>query len=156
METAENTTCQKKCCANGAHRVVKKVAYITLVIAALVWLDSNFNILSSSQATKQARAQLQAVFLTNGQIYFGVLSRYGVGYWQLDRAHYLQVSKTPAADPPNEKDIAAPQETRTTLMKISDDMHRPKDTMIIPASNILFWQNLQNTSSVAQAIASDR
>ena len=156
METAENTICQKRCCANGAHRVVKKVACIVVIIAALVWIDANFNILSSSQANKQARAQLQAVFLTNGQVYFGALSRHGIGYWRLDRAHYVQVSKIPATPSSETPDGNATQETRTTLVKLSDDMHRPEDTMIIPASNILFWQNLQSTSPFAQAIASGR
>lgn len=149
METTETVTCQKRCCVNGAtHRAIRKVLCIIVIVAALVWIDTNFNILSSSQANKQARAQLQAVFLSNGQVYFGALSRYGIGSWRLDRAHYLQVSKA--------ADGAAPQETRTTLMKLSDDMHRPHDTMIIPASNILFWQNLQNDSPVAQAIAAGK
>lgn len=150
-------TCQKRCCANGgAHRIVKKAVYIALVVVALAWFDANFHILSASQESTAARNKLQAVFLTNGQIYFGNLSRHGVGYWRLDRAHYLQVSKTPAATSPNEKNGAAPQETRTTLMKLSDDMHRPEDTMFIPASHILFWQNLRSDSPVAQAILSEK
>lgn len=147
MEPSENMLCQKRCCVNGTtHRAIKKVLCIIVIIAALIWIDTNFNILSSSQANKQARTQLQAVFLANGQVYFGALSRYGTGSWRLDRAHYVQVSKT--------SDGAAPQETRTTLKKLSDDMHRPHDTMIIPASGILFWQNLQADSPIAQAIIS--
>ncbi|MBI5913014.1 hypothetical protein HY839_01070 [Candidatus Azambacteria bacterium] len=147
-------TCQKRCCVNAANRTVKKVLCIIVVIAALVWVDTNFNIIASSQANKQARAHLQAVFLSNGQVYFGALSRHGIGFWRLDRAHYLQVSKTPSALSPETPDGTAPQETRTTLMKLSDDMHRPQNTLFIPASQILFWQNLQNDSPVAQAIIS--
>lgn len=139
-------TCQRRCCVNGAHRVVKKVLCVIVIVAALVWIDANFNIISSSQANKQARAQLQAVFLSNGQIYFGSLSRYGIGYWRLDNTHYVQVLKAAEGD--------ASQETRTTLKKLSDDMHRPQDTIIIPASNILFWQNLRGDSPVVQAIVS--
>ena len=141
--------CQKKCCLNGAaHRAVKKVLCVILVVAALVWLDTNFNILSSAQINKQARAQLQTVFLNNGQVYFGALSRHGIGYWRLDNTHYVQVSQATEGD--------ASQETRTTLKKLSDDMHRPHDTIIIPASNILFWQNLRGDSPIAQAIASGK
>jgi len=154
METIERAPCQKKCCANGAHRVVKKVACLMLVFAALVWFDTNFHILSSSQESKVARAKLQAVFLTNGQIYFGNLSRHGIGYWRLDRAHYVHVSKVPAASP--DTDGAVSQETSTTLVKASDDMHRPENTLFIPASHILFWQNLRNDSPVAQAIIAEQ
>lgn len=147
METAETITCREKCCVNGAaHRVIKKVLCVIVIVAVLVWIDASFNILSSSQANKQARTQLQTVFLTNGQVYFGALSRHGIGYWRLDRAHYVQISKATEG--------GESQETRTTLKKLSDDMHRPQDTLIIPASNILFWQNLRSDSPVAQAIAS--
>lgn len=150
-------TCQKRCCANGgAHRIVKKIVCIVVIVAALVWLDANFNILASSQANKQARAHVQAVFLSNGQVYFGTLSRHGVGYWRLDNTHYIQVSKVPSAPSPDVPAGNASEETRTTLMRSSDDMHRPHNTMIIPASTILFWQNLQNDSPVAQAILSGK
>lgn len=150
-------TCQKRCCANGgAHRIVKKIVCIVVIVAVLVWLDANFNILASSQANKQARAHVQAVFLSNGQVYFGTLSRHGIGYWRLDNARYVQVAKVPSAPSPEEPAGSAPEETRTTLMRLSDDMHRPHNTMLIPASNILFWQNLQNDSPVAQAILSGK
>ncbi|MCR4322818.1 MAG: hypothetical protein NUV61_01895 [Candidatus Azambacteria bacterium] len=149
-------TCQKKCCTDGARRAVKKVLCIILVVAVLVWIDANFNILSSSRANKQAHTRLQAVFLTNGQVYFGTLSRHGIGYWRLDNTHYLQVSKTPSLLSLETLDGPAPQETRTTLLKLSDDMHQPEGTIIIPATNILFWQNLQNSSPVAQAIISGK
>ena len=144
----------KRCCAHsGARRIVKKIVCVIAIVAALAWFDANFNVLASSQANKQARTQLQAVFLSNGQVYFGALSRHGIGYWRLDNARYVQVSKVPSTPSPEAPAGEAPQETRTTLMKLSDDMHRPHNTMLIPAANILFWQNLQNDSPVAQAIA---
>lgn len=146
METAEHT--------HDAHRIVKKAIGIALVIAALAWFDANFHILSASQENAIARNKLQAVFLTNGQIYFGALSRHGVGYWRLDRAHYVQVSKAPAEVSSDKKNDTAPQETYTTLMRLSDDVHRPENTLFIPVSNILFWQNLRNDSPVTQAITS--
>lgn len=128
-----------------------------MVFAALVWFDANFHILSSSQENRLARAKLQAVFLTNGQIYFGALSRHGIGYWRIDRAHYLQTSKVSVAPSPDAQEGAAPQEeTRTTLMKAGDDMHRPENTLFIPADNILFWQNLRNDSPVAQTIIAEQ
>lgn len=146
--------CQRRCCTNGVHRVIKKVVCITLAIMALVWFDANFHILAAMQESKIARTKMQAVFLSNGQIYFGRLSHYGIGYWRLDNAHYLQVSKTPVVPSADAKENVPPQETRTTLMKLSDDMHRPEDALFIPASHILFWQNLQSDSPVARAITS--
>lgn len=157
METAENTTCQKRCCANGAHRVIKKVVCLILLVAALVWFDTNFHVLSASQENKLARAKLQAVFLTNGQIYFGALSRHGIGYWRLDRAHYLQTSKVPVVPSADAQEGAVPrEETRTTLMKAGDDIHRPENTLFIPTDNILFWQNLRGDSPIAQTIIAEQ
>lgn len=145
MENTETMTCREKCCVSGAaRRVIKKVLCVIVIVAALIWIDTSFNILSSSQTNKQARTQLQTVFLTNGQVYFGALSRHGIGYWRLDRAHYVQIAKAAEG--------GESQETRTTLKKLSDDMHRPQDTLIIPAGNILFWQSLRSDSPVAQAI----
>ena len=77
--------------------------------------------------------------------------------------YYIQVTKVPviSQDEPEKKNgnkTEAPQpiqeETRNTLVKMTSDLHSPENTMTIPSSNILFWQNLSKDSNIVQTINS--
>ena len=46
-------------------------------------------------------------------------------------------------------------ENRATLMKVSQDVHQPEGTLDIPKELILFWQDLQANSNVAQTLMSE-
>ena len=48
---------------------------------------------------------------------------------------------------------ASPQ---TTLIKVSDQLYGPKDSIAIRADNVSFWQNLRDDSEVVQAIKSKK
>lgn len=140
--------------------IAKKIFWLALIILALAWLDTSVHFSASIKDERSAVRKWQAVFLNNGQIYFGHFSRSGISYWKLSDAYYIKVTKVPVAQPetkPGEKKNETPEppqeETRTTLVKVTDDLHGPENTMFIPASNILFWQNLRDDSSIVRAIA---
>lgn len=142
--------------------IVKKIAWLAVIILALAWVDMSVHLSSSIREEKSAARKWQAVFLNNGQVYFGHLARNGFNYWKLSDAYYIQVTKVPAAPQPQpetkpgEKKTETPQqpqeETRTTLVKITSDMHGPENAMFIPSNNILFWQNLRGDSDVVRTI----
>ncbi len=94
----------------------------------------------------------QALFLTNGQVYFGKLSNVDSGYVQLRDIYYLQVQQAvqPAA---KEEDSA---ETKTSLVKLGDELHAPKDHMFISRDQVLFWEDIQDSGKVAQAIKAQK
>jgi hypothetical protein len=86
------------------------------------------------------RAQYQAVFLTNGQTYFGrYYDRIGA-YTKIEDVYYLQ--STPAAD------STQPAETR--LLRRGNELHAPSSRMLIPRSAILFVEDLSDASPIAQ------
>jgi hypothetical protein len=78
----------------------------------------------------------QAVFLVNGQFFFGKLQEQGDKYFALTDVFYLSVN----------------EQTGQQLIKRGTELHAPKEPMIIPASEILFIENLRDDGSVATAI----
>lgn len=92
----------------------------------------------------------QAVFFTNGQVYFGKLQLVNSEYMKLTDIFYLQTQSTEATDTKN------PQQTSSqgnpTLIKLGDELHGPEDAMIISKDQVLFYENLKNDGKVAKSI----
>ena len=90
------------------------------------------------------RAQYQAVFLTNGQTYFGrYYDRIGA-YAKIEDVYYLQqVEGTDAST------------ASTRIVRRGRELHEPTPRMLIPKSAILFVEDLTEASPIAQFIAKD-
>jgi hypothetical protein len=85
------------------------------------------------------RAQYQAVFLANGQTYFGrYYDRIGA-YAKIEDVYYLQ--QTQGSDP-----SAAPE---TRIVRRGRELHAPSSRMLIPKSAILFIEELKDSSPIA-------
>ncbi|HEV8534125.1 MAG TPA: hypothetical protein VGR87_00160 [Candidatus Limnocylindria bacterium] len=86
------------------------------------------------------RAQYQAVFLSNGQTYFGrYYDRIGA-YAKIEDVYYLQ--STQGSDP-----SAAPE---TRIVRRGRELHEPALRMLVPKSAILFVEDLTDASPIAQ------
>ena len=90
--------------------------------------------------------QYQAVFLTDGQIYFGKLTGIGEEYATLEDIYYLQVQQEV------QPDTAAEPQTQISLAKLGNELHGPEDEMFINVDQILFWENLKDDGQVVTAI----
>ena len=90
----------------------------------------------------------QAVFLSDGQIYFGKLSNVDQQYAVLEDIYYLQVQNNSQV-----QQAEAQQAPQIQLVKLGNEIHGPEDEMIINADQILFWENLKDEGQVADAIA---
>lgn len=103
----------------------------------------------------------QAVFLTNGQTFFGkVKGGIDGSYVTLTDIYYLvyQQAQT-AVSPTQEGSIATPsaqQRPNFTLIKLGDELHGPEDKMLIRRDNILFIEDLKDEGKVVQAILNFR
>ncbi|MFA7286089.1 MAG: hypothetical protein WC052_00245 [Patescibacteria group bacterium] len=99
-----------------------------------------------------SRGKWQAVFLANGQVYFGKLSGINRRYVTLSDIYYLQVSQglqqaaTPEGAPPQ-------GQPNINLIKLGQELHGPEDAMHIERSKVLFWENLKDDSRVVEAIS---
>lgn len=93
----------------------------------------------------------QAVFLLNDQVYFGKLVIAG--------EHYILKDPYVIQDLPVDKE--ATKDTKQTapnfsLQKVSNTVYGPTASMDINRDQVLFWQNLADTSKVATAIKRGR
>lgn len=85
-------------------------------------------------------ARYQAVFLSNGQTYFGhYVDRLGP-YAKIENAFYIQ--QTPAA---NENEAATQK-----IVRRGNEFHQPEPFVLLPKTAILFVEDLRADSSVAQ------
>ena len=92
------------------------------------------------------RPQYQAVFLTNGQTYFGrYYDRIGA-YVKIEDVYYLQEAQS--TDPS--------QPSGTKLVRRGAELHAPTHRMLVPKSAILFVEDLTDASPIAQFMAQDR
>jgi hypothetical protein len=113
----------------------KLALFAALFIAALLfvqWWD--FAVPSIGHTT------YQAVFLANGQTYFGrYYDRLGP-YAKIENAFYIQ--QTPAAE--------ADATPESKLVRRGSELHEPTSAMLIAKTAILFVEDLQEGSSVAE------
>lgn len=89
----------------------------------------------------------QAVFLENGQVYFGKLSDINSTYANLTDVFYLRAGDTLGVDNASQN---------INLVKLGGEFHRPDDTIYIPKAKILFWENLTNESPVVKTIINSK
>ncbi|MEK7630079.1 MAG: hypothetical protein AAB432_01705 [Patescibacteria group bacterium] len=89
----------------------------------------------------------QAVFLSNGQVYFGNLSREASQFVVLNDVFYLQITQAPQ---PLKAGETPP--TNINIVKLGGELHGPTDEMRINRDQVLFIENLKTDSRVTQAI----
>jgi hypothetical protein len=123
-------------------------AVVLVVIAVLLGSLAYFQWLTSSASNTSdyiASTQYQAVFLDNGQVYFGKLTDENNDYLVLDDIYYLQ--RTAPLQGENSQGGG-----ELSLVKLGNELHGPEDVMYISKANILFFENLKDDSRVATAI----
>lgn len=133
---------------------VKLLALIggVLVLAVLGW--ALFNGATRGAGGLVDNSKYQAVFLTNGQVYFGKLTMLGNGYYKLTNIYYLQLNNSAQKDDPNPQKTAegSNQNSDVQLIKLGSEVHGPEDAMIIEKNQVLFFENLTKDGKVSQSI----
>jgi hypothetical protein len=94
--------------------------------------------------------KLQAVFLNTGQVYFGNIKSLNSKYFVLTNIYYLQTSSGSSSTAAT---TSSSSNSNVTLVKLGCEIHQPYDQMVINADEVTFWENLQSTGQVAQAVA---
>lgn len=120
------------------------------VILAGVWFALSRNS-SGSTDTGIDSAKYQAVFFTNGQVYFGKLQAFNDQYLKLTKIYYLQTTAQ-STDSKNPQETSSDQASSVNLIKLGNEIHGPEDEMIISKDQVLFYENLKSDSKVAKLI----
>lgn len=149
---------------------MNKIAPIHLIIGLLVVAvvgaggyaslrSGVFSIKGVVLGEQTSRQDYQAVFLTNGQVYFGKIIKMTTELVQLSDIYYLQVQQ-PIQPPekPEEKPSLESQgdQPKLTLVKLGNEIHGPTDSMNINRDHILFWEDLKESGQVIEAIKKDK
>ena len=132
--------------------MVKWLAVIVaaIIILAAIWFAGGADLLGGK--VLGIDTTYQAVFLTNGQVYFGKLA--SEGRWMVLRdVYYLQVSQQlqPTGETQNQNQQSL-QQQQIQLVKLGQELHGPQDEMYIDSDKVLFWENMKDDSKVVSAI----
>jgi len=97
-------------------------------------------------------SKYQAVFLTNGQVYFGKVSGEQSQYVSVADVYYM-VLKQPLQNQKKEGEEQAQEQTKPeySIVKLGKEMHGPT-SMAVNRDQILFIENLADDSKVVSAI----
>jgi hypothetical protein len=114
-----------------AIRIVAALGVVVAVFLLVRWWDFTMPTFG---------ARYQAVFLANGQTYFGrYLDRLGP-YVKVENAFYI--TQQPTAD--------ENQTPESRIIRRGSELHQPLPFVLIPKSAILFVEDLRQDSQVAQ------
>ena len=120
---------------------------VVVVVAVAGWGAVRYGSALWGRWGREETNAYQAVFLSNGQVYFGKLSRERSQYPVLRDIYYLQVTQPPQLIQPDETSPA-----NINIVKLGQELHGPEDEMRINRDTILFIEDLKPDSRVVQAI----
>lgn len=133
-----------------------KLGVTLVVVLLLIVLALSFGAMAKNKMVKKEnfstdikKNQYQAVFLTNGQVYFGKIVAINKENLKLTDIYYLQVQQQ-SVQPDTTKKTDANQ--NLSLAKLGSELHGPEDNMFVESKQMLFWENLKDDSQVVKAI----
>lgn len=138
---------------DNKRRKVKLIALavsgaVALVLVIMVgWL-----IYRSSTTASIDSDKYQAVFLSNGQLYFGKLQYLNTSYLKLTDVFYLQSQTATPDESDSQNPQGANQGADLQLIKLGNELHGPEDEMIINKDEIVLFENLKPDGKVSDTI----
>jgi len=117
------------------------IVVIILAVLGGIYKFTNWNVLGIN------KSEWQAVFLSNGQVYFGQITKNTKEIVILEDIYYLQVTKSLQ---PAESNVD--QQNELSLVKLGNELHGPEDQMKINRAHILFIESLKGDGKVVRAI----
>lgn len=96
-----------------------------------------------------AQDKYQAVFLQNGQVYFGKIGSLTSKYVDLQNVFYLNSNSSSSDDKTTTSESTSNQ---FTLVKLGCELHGPYDQMVINRDQVTFWENLKDDGQVVKTI----
>lgn len=129
-------------------RVASVVLLFSLAVLALS-IAGLFYFSRDREAHLVDASKVQAVFLTNGQVYFGKVKEINHQFVNLQDIYYLNSQSSSNSD--NKDQNSTP--TNFSLVKLGCELHSPLDQMVINRDQVSFWENLNSDGKVAKGIA---
>lgn len=124
-----------------------QTATVAMLVGIALLVAGVALILARSGGTNEGKyistSKYQAVFLNNGQVYFGNITGLNDQYVHMSNIYYLTQSS----------DSSGNANGNYTLVKLGcQQIHDPYDEMVINRSQVTFWENLQDNGKVVSSI----
>lgn len=132
--------------AKAAIRVLIGLIVIVLIIIVLSYTGVFGKL--KNRVSLGSSNKWQAIFLTNGQVYFGKVTNIDDKSLVLTKIYYLQVEQQ--LQP--EKQDTTNQQPKLSLVKLGNELHGPEDQMRINRNQVLFTEDLKDSGKVVTAI----
>lgn len=126
------------------------ISWIALLFSVTVVIVALLAAITLSEAKNEEKfvdkGKMQAVFLNNGQVYFGNITELNSSYLNMSNIYYLRVNQqVQPGQQASQNDVS--------LVKLGCELHGPVDLMTVNRDQITFWENLKEDGQVAQAVA---
>jgi hypothetical protein len=131
----------------GGRAPLVGIVAVVIVVAAMAC----YMIFGGSLSGSIDSSRYQAVFLSNGQVYFGKLENVNKDYMRLKDIYYLQ-SQQSATDVGNSDNPQDSTDGNVQLIKLGEEIHGPEDEMIVSKEHLLFFENLRQDGNVTRSI----
>ncbi len=141
---------------------------VIVLVGYLIWQKGSISIPREKEKPKTEAVtkaeKWYAVFLSNGQVYFGHLTDENKNYVKLTEVYYLQLEKPlqPATPGREKEETGEGREEEVTgereesavlsLVKLGQELHGPTDAMLINRDHVIFYEALKSNSKVVQSI----
>jgi len=120
---------------------------IMLISLTIITLGTVYLLHSNPSEAKYVNGKtLQAVFLQNGQVYFGHIKSISQKYIELQNIFYLNNPSSSSAN------SSANNNNTLSLVKLGCELHGPTDRMVINQEQVTYWENLRTDGNVAKAV----
>lgn len=127
---------------------------VVLLLAATGWALISKMKQSTIGATAIDTSKFQVVMLSNGQSYFGKLERLNNEYLKLDNVYFLQ-NQQETNDEGTTAPKASTENSNYKLIRLSDDIHTPEDTIVVSNAQVIYYENLKSDGKISQLISDD-
>lgn len=159
--------------SKGAILSVLALVLAVVVLGVVIVYGVIYTKDSTSKLVEVDDSKYYAVFLSNGQVYFGKLANYNTANPELSDIYYLQLAQSPQAGTEGQQQatenpegteeggeegqvLEQPGQTTDdqglTLIKLGEELHGPEDSMVINKEQVLFIEKLKDDGKVVKAI----
>ncbi len=107
--------------------------------------SSNATLVADTYADAINKDAYQAVFLSDGQVYFGKITSMNMAFTEITDIYYLRTGQEVQGG-------TSKASTEVSLAKLGNELHGPEDKMIIATDKITFIENLKASGNVVTAI----
>ena len=126
---------------------------IIVVLALVLLIVVNFLFSSETSFSRLLNwvepGKYQAVFLSNGQVYFGKVTDVNKDTLVLEDIYYLRIAQALQAGSEDDEQITG---DNFSLIKLGNEIHGPQDRMNINLNHVLFVEDLGDDSKIVEAI----